>query len=66
MGILRYIFLFVIGYFVWRTLDNLFSKNKGQPGRRPQNQNVKFKEKPQDKSHIPDDEGDYIDYEEMK
>ena len=67
MGLLRTIAFMVLAYFVWRFLDNVFSGNGGNKGpRQRKNDDVKFRQKPSDKGHIPDDEGDYIDFEESK
>ncbi len=66
VGLIKTIFYIVLAYYVWRLLDNFFGNNGGQKQRRKSNSDVKFQQKPQDKSHIPDNEGDYIDYEELK
>lgn len=67
MGLLRTLAFMVLAYFVWRFLDNFFSGNGGDKRSRPKKKDdVKFRQKPRDKGHIPDDEGDYIDFEESK
>ncbi|MFY0672191.1 MAG: hypothetical protein JXQ87_02225 [Bacteroidia bacterium] len=66
MGLLRTIAFMVLAYFVWRFLDNFFSGNGSKGRSSKKNDDVKYTQKPDDKGHIPDDEGDYIDFEESK
>ena len=68
MAILRTLVFIVIGYYVLKLVDAaFFSKNaaKGQNSRQRKPQ-TKVKFNRTDKSHIPDSEGDYIDYQEIK
>ncbi|MCB0739327.1 MAG: hypothetical protein KDC92_17605 [Bacteroidetes bacterium] len=68
MALLRTLVFVLIGYYVWKIVDAaLFSGNKRS--REPNGHSTgatKVKYNTADKSHIPDSEGDYIDYQEIK
>jgi hypothetical protein len=65
MSLFKYIFLFVIGYAVWRLLDSVFASRTG-PTRQPPSGGTQTGPKQNPKPRIPDTEGDYIDFEETK
>jgi len=66
--LLRFIFFFFIASMVWRFVSALFfpkpSGNTRSTGQR--REGVKVTSKGKDESYIPDNEGDYIDFEEVK
>lgn len=65
MAILRTLLFVVIGYYLWKLLSNAFGARQPRSGTSGgSNTNVKYK--PEEKIHISDSTGDYIDYEEVK
>lgn len=67
MGLLRFVFYIAIGYFAWRLISILFSNNKDS--NRASNQDnggTSMRYRPEEKGHISDSTGEYIDYEEEK
>ena len=65
-NVLKFVFYFVLASVVWRMINRVFfqrpqngSKNAGREG-------VKVTKKADEKTYVPDDEGDYIDFEEVK
>lgn len=66
----RFVLFSTIAYFIWRLLDSAFSSRSGRSRRKrdqgPYQQNTSSTTIPKEKQIIPDEEGDYIDFEEMK
>lgn len=65
----RFVLFSTIAYFIWRLLDSAFSskrsRSRRKPDQRPYQQNTTTAV-PKEKQIIPDEEGDYIDFEEVK
>jgi len=80
MGILKFLLIVFVIFYVISLLGRYFLKRmvknaqkQYQQGGQKDTQNKKRKEgdtfvqyKPNEKKHIPNDEGDYVDYEEIK
>ena len=65
----RFVLFSTIAYFVWRLLDSAFISKRDRSRRRPagrSHQQNTTHNVPKDKPIIPDGEGDYIDFEEVK
>lgn len=65
----RFVLFSTIAYFIWRLIDSaFFSKREPRYRKRePQgHQHNTSHTTPKDRSIIPDEEGDYIDFEEVK
>lgn len=59
----------LIGKYIYsRILKNMQNRynSQQQPDNRHKEGDVYIKNKPQNKKHIPDNEGEYVDFEEMK
>lgn len=69
-ALLRTILLLVIGYYVWKLIDAARNggRQRSRYGRNTQREDdqTRVRYSPKEQSHIPDDEGDYIDYEDVK
>ena len=71
MGFFKLLFLFLLGYYLFRLLGFLFRPRKSQSNQHFQQNNhrkegdVSINLKQEQKKHISKDDGDYIDYEEV-
>lgn len=69
LSLFRFVFFFVIASAVWRLVKMAFftkTSDSNYSDHREQSQRTKVTNKGKDKSYIPDNEGDYIDFEEVK
>lgn len=52
----------IVGFYLWKLVKTAFLS---KPKRRNDDVNIKNGGRKENDPHIPDDEGDYIDYEEV-
>ena len=65
LNLFRLLFVGLIGYYIFKLVNAAFFSPKSVK-RDDQDTTVRHRPESEMKSHIPDSEGDYIDYEELK